>query len=496
MNVSNLVAPLLAGAQAASAKGATPAGNGVSGLAELFAQLLEAAHAELASDNAAGLQAAGAPPGENAATPLAELVQVLDGLVPANAETGEVSGGDTDSGETLNDVPVSVLAALAALFGVPVKTSPGAAAAGADSGSPGGAGGNPSVSPAVPLSVDNGPNTGKPDDAAAVVASAGKPASPDAHGSAAAAPGQQQAEALQAAVAELVAQSSKQQGPSGDGTAQPAPPAQAETGAGVVAAVREAKSALTANAAGEDQPQGQTLRQLLSEIVGQARRDGPAQGGPKAAGQAILAQALDLAIQGQSDAADDSQPRAVPVGDVRQTFPHGPARGDTPPVHTASHAQLPQSVEVRDLGDFTVRSVRYLSGRTDQVVTVRLVPRSLGEMHVAVRSGGDGMEVVLSASTPAARDAIELHLGGLRDALTRGGIDVARVSVQTFTPSSAGHQQHAFAGQQASTGHQGHSGSGARPYEGAMPAFVEAEPETPGWRPNRPHHDGGLNMFV
>jgi flagellar hook-length control protein FliK len=147
-------------------------------------------------------------------------------------------------------------------------------------------------------------------------------------------------------------------------------------------------------------------------------------------------------------------------------------------------------VDVRDVGNVTVRSVRYLSGRTDDTVTVRLVPRSLGELQIAVRTGADGLDVVLTAASHAARDRLDGQIVGLRDALARDGIDVNRVTVQappTFDLS----------GQMPS--HQHHQSQTANAPRFTAHAF--REPET---NPSEQHepstgrtqHDGGLNMLA
>ena len=156
-----------------------------------------------------------------------------------------------------------------------------------------------------------------------------------------------------------------------------------------------------------------------------------------------------------------------------------------------ARATLPQAVDVRDVGDFTVRSVRYLSGRTEETVMVRLVPRSLGELHLAVRAASDGLEIVLTAANHAARERLEVQMVGLRELLAREGVDVSRIAVQAPPSFDLGSQmpsQHQH--------HQHHAGQTARH---PSPAYREPEhnpPEQQFAGSGRPHHDGGLNMLA
>jgi flagellar hook-length control protein FliK len=158
-------------------------------------------------------------------------------------------------------------------------------------------------------------------------------------------------------------------------------------------------------------------------------------------------------------------------------------------------ALAPESVTIREAGDAVIRSVRYLSGKTDEVVTVRLVPRSLGELQVAVRSSGDGVDVVLTASTTTARDAIQGGLDGLRQAMSRQGIDVNRVTVQVFGHFDAGYQ--AASGQQGQPGYQGQAGQTPR-----SAPWAYRDPAGPGAggggqeQDRRQRHEGRLNMWA
>lgn len=144
----------------------------------------------------------------------------------------------------------------------------------------------------------------------------------------------------------------------------------------------------------------------------------------------------------------------------------------------------PEVVQVRQIGDFTVKTVRYLAGRGEEVVTVRLVPRSLGELHIAIRTVGQSLEVVMTAATHAARDAIEAQMPGLREALGRSGLDVTNVTVQTSTAGDQG------PGHSATSGHA--AGTGSK-FAGGR---AESQAEARGTPRGRAEHEGSLNMFV
>lgn len=170
------------------------------------------------------------------------------------------------------------------------------------------------------------------------------------------------------------------------------------------------------------------------------------------------------------------------------------SRARTEPVMQAAQANVPQSVSVREVGDTVIRSVHFLAGRTEDVVTVRLVPQSLGELRIAVHSGERGMEVVLTAANNAARDALEHNLVGLREALSREGMTIERVSVQVFAPFDAGHQP--ASGQQNTHGSAGQS---ARQPNTAYRESSDSPPQHQGnneQQPRRQQHAGRLNMWV
>ncbi len=196
--------------------------------------------------------------------------------------------------------------------------------------------------------------------------------------------------------------------------------------------------------------------------------------------EALSAGAKPLAVKAQGAPA---QAPALPGGAELVQAAAAP-KGDAVLPQSVPERPPPEVVHVRQVGDFTVKTVRYLAGRNGEVVTIRLVPRSLGELHIAVRTVGQSLEVVMTAATHAAREAIEAQLPGLREALGRGGLDVMNVTVQT---STAGDQA---PGHSATSGHA--AGTGTK-FTGGR---AESEAEPRGSPRGRPEHEGSLNMFV
>ncbi|MDQ1255898.1 MAG: flagellar hook-length control protein FliK, partial [Candidatus Hydrogenedentes bacterium] len=94
---------------------------------------------------------------------------------------------------------------------------------------------------------------------------------------------------------------------------------------------------------------------------------------------------------------------------------------------------------MQTLGDFTVRSVRYLVTNEETAMTVRLIPPSLGELRLHVTTSGDVVNVHIVSASPAVRDALNGDLAALREALNRGGIGIGQMSVSAGMTRDSGH---------------------------------------------------------
>lgn len=235
---------------------------------------------------------------------------------------------------------------------------------------------------------------------------------------------------------------------------------------------------------------GLTLKSLLAESSVQAQLES----GEKAApGNSLLAGTGTESVKAEMFQAKMvepvNQPQVVPVSDVKVGQVET-ARG--------AEASLPrgepfgrdvETVHVRNIGDFTIKSVKYLSGNSEGTVNVRLVPRNLGELQIAVRSSGGSVEIVVTAASQMVRDVLEVQLAGIRDSLAREGIEVSKVSVQTFTASDSG-PGHSAGGNSAQSGHQTR-------FDAKFAREMEmVEPDRRGSPGMSGTHEGSLDMLV
>jgi len=151
----------------------------------------------------------------------------------------------------------------------------------------------------------------------------------------------------------------------------------------------------------------------------------------------------------------------------------------------SSHATL------ETVSAHTVRNVRYLVLKGERTITVRLAPESLGEMRLDVQSGGDGLSMRLASANPAVRDALETQVHGLREALARDGISVAKVEISSTMSYMA------------DSGSRFHEETGQPPQAvmvrasfAAEHAYTNAHAEDTSVLRRASMHDGPLNVFV
>jgi len=89
----------------------------------------------------------------------------------------------------------------------------------------------------------------------------------------------------------------------------------------------------------------------------------------------------------------------------------------------------PASAEPSRLAETVVRGVQYLATHEEQTLRVRLMPPSLGELHIEVVRQGQTMEVRLLTPHQGVRHALDAQLADLRTAFQREGIAVSQVQV-------------------------------------------------------------------
>lgn len=154
-------------------------------------------------------------------------------------------------------------------------------------------------------------------------------------------------------------------------------------------------------------------------------------------------------------------------------------------------------VPLADLQDTVVRQVKMSGVQQDRTLTIKLVPESLGEVQLQIKTSGGETTVHLVSANAAVRDTLESQVHLLRETLVREGIELHRVHVTSTLPSSnTGHTGgHETPGQQQSQwSHARHFGNGNHPRNGGGNFQPGGQPsENP---ESRPPADGSLNLFV
>lgn len=184
-------------------------------------------------------------------------------------------------------------------------------------------------------------------------------------------------------------------------------------------------------------------------------------------------------------------PAPVAPATGTETTPVSAPAAERVPAPTASAPDRP-TVVTEPVARTVVQHVRHLTASGEQTVTVKLVPESLGELHITVKSARDAVEVVLSTSNQHVRQALEHQLHALRETLVREGIDVTKATV-TMPVTTDNDVQTAFT--RAGGGHQsgGERHHGGQPYSGS-PAREQDVPHQ--HRRSWNSHQGRLNVFA
>ena len=147
-------------------------------------------------------------------------------------------------------------------------------------------------------------------------------------------------------------------------------------------------------------------------------------------------------VSAREQAVGEQRPHAenAPIAPVSRTEGVTVRSADsTAPTAGASSPEAPASrVSVESLGEETVRQVKNLLGSGEQRVRIRLVPESLGELHVEVNSRKGEVSVRLVSASPVVREALEAQTPGLREALTRDGVNLSRVDVSANMAPDSG----------------------------------------------------------
>ncbi|GMV99639.1 MAG: hypothetical protein AMXMBFR84_07780 [Candidatus Hydrogenedentota bacterium] len=141
------------------------------------------------------------------------------------------------------------------------------------------------------------------------------------------------------------------------------------------------------------------------------------------------------------------------------------------------------------LPENAVRSIRYLVDQNESSVRVRLVPESLGEVHVEVTSQREALVVRMSSPNAGVRDVLQNQVHLLRDALLQSGVDVSRITVTAEAAPQQGHNPN--------TPRPPLSQAYSNDYGGAPPRGGTASHSQSGGQNRRgAWYAGSLNMFA
>jgi len=137
-----------------------------------------------------------------------------------------------------------------------------------------------------------------------------------------------------------------------------------------------------------------------------------------------------------------TQPQGVEAGSGNaRTAADLNGNGSVSNTKAPASTELPQFERptLRTVGDFAVKSVRYLVNNGESTMKVKLIPENLGEMRLTINKVGESLQIHVVAGTQAVREAIEAQLQGLRDHLVREGLDVGRITVSPDSSSGGTH---------------------------------------------------------
>ena len=217
----------------------------------------------------------------------------------------------------------------------------------------------------------------------------------------------------------------------------------------------------------------------------------------------------DAAATQRRDAVEAHSVARQPVDAVQSATPGQAQSGlgsDTASAHRAAPTAPPADLvaaqmarpTLETVGEYAVKSVRFLASSNESTMSVRLVPESLGRLDLVVKSTPSGVEIHVASASQAVRDSLELHVHTMREALARDGIEVTRVTVSPTvsadTPAST-LANSAFAGRQSNPWQSApqagsHGGHGPTRHDQTYPGrdYTPAR--------NHPVHDGSLNVFA
>jgi flagellar hook-length control protein FliK len=167
----------------------------------------------------------------------------------------------------------------------------------------------------------------------------------------------------------------------------------------------------------------------------------------------------------------DASPDSAAAEGTPAVPPAGPGHAPAAPAERVASVQssaAPAAPTLDNVAQYVVRSVRLMVHDGQKTLTVRLIPPSLGELHLEITSVRDNLQVRLMSANPVVRDALESQLTSLRDTLARSGVEASSVTVASGSTSGQASHNLLSGGRQdgGSAPFDPQSGSGQDPAAG------------------------------
>ena len=156
-----------------------------------------------------------------------------------------------------------------------------------------------------------------------------------------------------------------------------------------------------------------------------------------------------------------------------------------------STVEYPTRVPLDQLGRESVEAIRQLLGGREQRINIKLHPESLGEVQIEVRSRQGEMSIRLLSGNATVREALEHQMGGLREALSREGLEVQRIEVSSQPGSNPANDGAHNAGREAQRQDTAQRGG----YRFTNSDNASDQESSRGFDRRR-RHQGNLNVFV
>jgi flagellar hook-length control protein FliK len=177
---------------------------------------------------------------------------------------------------------------------------------------------------------------------------------------------------------------------------------------------------------------------------------------------------------------------------ITQTESAGALAKAAAPGDSLEQLQLLERPTLQTAGQSVVKGVRYLATNGGETLTIRLVPESLGVMHIVVKSGDNAIEVTLVSANQSVRESLEQHLPALREMFGRDGIDVSKVSIVAQSATADTIPSGGPLDRQSAE----HGPTRDGTHRGADEDRDNAESETHHYRRPKTEHAGSLDVLV